>query len=77
MASKVKSKKIAEIAMSECVACGTCKKACPRSAVTVPRGISAVVDDAACVGCGLCQKACPASVIEIRERRSAGEADAA
>lgn len=77
MASIVKIKRIAEVNQKGCVGCGSCTKACPRSAVDVPKGICAVVDSAACVGCGLCQKACPASVIEIKARSAEGEGEAA
>lgn len=51
----------------ECVACGTCAKACPFSAVSVPDGRFAVVDAERCVGCGACAKACPAEVIAIEK----------
>lgn len=51
----------------ECVACGTCAKACPFSAISVPDGRFAVVDDNLCVGCGTCAKACPAEVISIEQ----------
>lgn len=34
-------KKYANILANECVACGSCIKACPRSAISVPCGISA------------------------------------
>jgi len=37
----------------------------PKAAVSVPKGIFAVVDLSVCVGCGLCAKECPASVIKV------------
>lgn len=49
----------------ECVACGSCIKVCKKEAITVPKGVVAVVDEQKCVGCGLCAKVCPASVISI------------
>ncbi len=52
-----------------CVACGVCAKVCPRGAVSVDRGMWAVVDDGRCVGCGLCVQACPAGVMHKQERR--------
>lgn len=52
---------------SECVACGCCVKVCPRGAITVARGICAIVDMEKCIGCGKCVKECPASIIEIME----------
>lgn len=56
-----------------CVACGTCMKVCPKSAIQVKNGMKAVVDEALCVGCGLCIKACPAGIIEKTERESIDE----
>lgn len=40
-------------------------KACPLQAISVPDGISAVVELARCIGCGLCARECPASVIKV------------
>ena len=51
----------------ECVACGCCVKVCPLGAISVFRGIQAVVNREKCVGCGKCAAECPASVIRIRE----------
>lgn len=51
----------------ECVACGTCAKACPFSAMSVPDGRFAVVDENLCIGCGTCAKVCPAEVISIEQ----------
>ena len=48
-----------------CVAYGCCVKVCPKSAISVPDGVFAVVDSTLCVGCGKCAKECPASVIDI------------
>lgn len=58
-----------------CVACGTCAKACPFSAMSVPDGRFAVVDENLCIGCGTCAKACPAEVISIEQtqRRDKGK----
>lgn len=52
----------------ECVGCGYCAKICPRRAISVPKGIRAVIDDTRCVGCGKCAGGCPAEVITIIER---------
>ncbi len=57
----------ARVDQTLCVACGCCVKVCPLGAITISRGICAVVDPEKCVGCGKCAKECPASVIEIRE----------
>ncbi|SCP94768.1 ATP-binding protein [Anaerobium acetethylicum] len=69
--TNIKSKRIAEVMEKGCVACGSCMNVCPRDAITVPKGIIAVVDNDKCIGCGLCKKACPASVIEIKPRPEA------
>ncbi|MBT2156460.1 4Fe-4S binding protein [Clostridioides difficile] len=57
-------KKYANILANECVACGSCIKACPRSAISVPCGISAKLIEIYVLD-GICEKICPASVIEI------------
>ena len=58
------SKKYAVIGKN-CVACGCCVKVCPLGAVSVWKGVAAVVDDSVCVGCGKCAAECPAGVIEV------------
>ena len=50
-----------------CVACGCCLTACRLNAVSIPKGVCAVVDYSKCVGCGMCAKKCPASLITIKE----------
>ncbi len=62
----MKNKKIAKVS-NECVACGTCVKACPVSAITIKNGIIATIAEN-CVGCGRCKLVCPADVIKIVER---------
>lgn len=59
------SKRYAQVDKEYCVACGTCTKACPRQAISVPDGISAVVELTRCIGCGLCARECPATVIKV------------
>ena len=59
------SKRYAQVDKEYCVSCGTCIKACPLQAISVPDGISAVVELARCIGCGLCTRECPASVIKV------------
>lgn len=61
----VKAKKLAVIPKDECVACGCCKKVCPRSAISIYKGIYAVIDSDLCIGCGVCQRTCPASIIKM------------
>lgn len=65
---KEKVIRYAVINQKECVACGTCVKVCPKSTLSIPKGIYAEVDLEKCVGCSLCAKVCPASVIEIEKR---------
>lgn len=59
------SKRYAQVDKEYCVSCGTCIKACPLQAISVPDGISAVVELGRCIGCGLCARECPASVIKV------------
>jgi len=58
-------KKKAVVLSKECVACGCCAKACPREAISIYKGLYAVVDTTKCIGCGKCAIACPAQVISI------------
>ena len=50
-----------------CVACGVCKKICPKKAVILYRGCYAQVDNDKCVGCGICSRNCPAGCIAVVE----------
>ena len=59
------AKRKAVVSTKECVACGCCMKGCPRSAITVPKGVFAEINRDLCVGCGLCARECPASVITL------------
>ena len=63
------SKKLAVVDRSHCVACGACRKVCPKEAITIMYGVYAEADPALCVGCGKCVKECPGTVIalEVRE----------
>lgn len=58
-------KRTAVVDIGLCVSCGACAKVCPRSAITVYKGMYAKVTRERCVGCGLCAKTCPASVITV------------
>lgn len=62
--------KKAVVNQKECVACGVCKKICPRQAITIFYGIYADVNEDLCIGCKKCQKACPASVIQVVQKSS-------
>ena len=59
------AKRKAVVSTKECVACGCCMKVCPRSAITVPKGVFAEINRDLCAGCGLCARECPASVITL------------
>ena len=61
------AKRKAVVNIRECVACGCCIKVCPRSAISIPKGIHASIDKELCVGCGKCVKECPASIISLEE----------
>ncbi|WP_250278300.1 ATP-binding protein [[Clostridium] colinum] len=60
-------KKKAKVLKEECVACGRCKKVCPRGAISIKRGMYSQVDENLCVGCKKCIFICPANVIELIE----------
>lgn len=51
-----------------CVACGSCIKVCPMSAISIWKGVMAQVDKEKCVGCGKCVKECPAGTIALYNR---------
>ena len=53
-----------------CVACGNCVKSCPMNALSIFRGLYAVVNENKCVGCGKCALACPAGIIEVKLREA-------
>ncbi len=61
------SKKIAVVG-EYCVACGSCIKVCPMSAISIWKGVKAQIDLARCVGCGKCAKECPAGTITVQKR---------
>lgn len=61
------SKKYA-MAGTDCVACGSCVKVCPKDALSIWRGVRATVDRTKCVGCGKCAKECPAGSIILKLR---------
>ncbi len=61
------SKRFAEVG-EYCVACGSCVKVCPMSAISIWRGVAAQINKELCVGCGKCVKECPAGTIELRNR---------
>ncbi len=64
-----KSKKVSLVG-GDCVACGSCMKACPKDAIAVLHGIKAFTDVSKCIGCALCSEVCPANVISMVERGS-------
>lgn len=62
-----KMAKKASVDKKVCVACGVCKKACPKQAIGIISGCYAKVSEETCIGCGICAKNCPAGCIEVRE----------
>lgn len=66
------AKRIAEIG-KQCVSCGNCVPVCPTGAMSVYKGLWALVDPGRCVGCGKCARVCPAGIIEIKERGEENE----
>lgn len=50
-----------------CVSCGCCASSCPIGAISIYKGLYAVVSTN-CVGCGRCETACPAGVIRMVPR---------
>lgn len=67
MNQNIRKKKKAFVDEAHCVACGSCVKVCPTSAIQIWQGITARVAETVCVGCGKCVRECPASVIRIQE----------
>lgn len=61
--SKAKPKNVRSVCTIGCIKCRACEKVCPVSAVTVPEGQAAYVDQAKCTSCGLCVEKCPTKVI--------------
>ena len=70
METTTRKKRKAFVDEKFCVACGSCVKVCPMSAIQVYNGIMAKVNLEKCVGCGKCAKECPASVITVKEELS-------
>lgn|GEM_PF-595776 len=65
------AKRIAEIG-KQCVSCGNCVPVCPTGAMSIYKGLRALVDPVCCIGCGKCARVCPAGIIEIKERAGEG-----
>ncbi|NIZ40717.1 4Fe-4S binding protein [Entomospira entomophila] len=55
---------------NHCVSCGECSLICPVQAITMDRGLTAVVNSTICVGCSQCATSCPAGVITMQPRDS-------
>lgn len=67
----MKNKKMARLNSNECVACGCCAKICPLNAISMYKGMYALIDEKKCVGCGRCEAACPAQVISMITKEAA------
>ena len=62
-----RKKRKAHVFQTDCVACGSCVKVCPKGAIKVYKGLYAQVDEALCIGCGKCAAECPAAIIVMEE----------
>ena len=62
-----RKKRKAQVFQTDCVACGSCVKVCPKGAIKVYKGLYAQVDEALCIGCGKCAAECPAAIIVMEE----------
>ncbi|MGI6494768.1 MAG: DUF362 domain-containing protein [Kiritimatiellia bacterium] len=52
----------------DCVRCGRCVAACPKSALAQERGkVPELRDPPACIGCCCCHEVCPANAIAMRK----------
>lgn len=67
MEAKIRRKKKASVEEALCVACGCCRKVCPKQAIEIWKGVTARICAEKCIGCGKCVKECPASVISLQE----------
>jgi MinD superfamily P-loop ATPase len=61
----MRNRKKAALLSKECVACGCCAKSCPLGAISIYRGLHALVDGNICAGCGKCEIVCPAQIISV------------
>ncbi len=55
------------IIKTECVACGACKNACPREAITINQ--VAEIDKKKCIRCYCCHEMCASNAIELHRSR--------
>jgi len=53
------------IIKSNCTACGTCKKACPRDAIVIKK--FAMIDKKKCIRCYCCHEMCQYNAIELHK----------
>ena len=76
-----KTRAVASIECIEAIACNSCEKACPESAITFTRmkppsaenaPVIPILDESKCTACGICVDICPSSTpVLIHERENA------
>lgn len=54
------------VRQNDCVACGICKKACPKDAITILPQKYAHIDPDLCIRCYCCHEMCPEEAIDLR-----------
>ena len=54
------------IRRDDCVACGICKKACPKEAITIHSKKYAEIDYGLCIRCYCCHEMCPEEAIGLK-----------
>ena len=60
-----KIKKLAWVDRTLCAACGVCMKVCPKKAITIYKGLYALVEETLCIGCKKCVTKCPHEAITV------------
>ncbi len=63
---------VGQVAMDQCIGCGTCAEFCQFEAISVSVG-RAVVNPSLCMGCGVCASKCTQEAISLVRAPSRGE----